>query len=310
MRETKMTTRICIALLAMTTTTAYAQLEELADMLKDVPEFSELSLEDEDLVEHLSDSSLEESLPMSEVQARHACGFRKKDTKKLNTIDQLKSKALGKGLKRAAKKLQIESIELPEEILSPCYAEVRWDYVDRRSLFWAEKIAVATNKALEALDIDDQIEAERLFKDDPDNAQVTTTEFETIRKEIDRGLDLVEKSMNEKKATNDVLLTEASRAMQGALAYGAEIVGWDQRLVEFMSDNFTWSWNRKKRVFAFVEHTKLVGNTFQTTTRVSEAMRASESEGLNDNPSLVAAERRSKEEEAAFEAMLAEELDL
>ena len=309
MSVTKITARACIALLVMTNTTAYAQIE-LSDILKEVPGISELSIEGADIAKQLSDSELEEAIPMSEVQAKHACDFRKKDAKKLDTFDRVKSMAMSKGLKRAEKKLQIESIELPERIVSPCYALVRWDYVDRKSIFWAQKVAVATNKALEALDIDDQIEAERLFKDDADNARVTEEEFSSIRKEIDRGLDLVEKSMNEKEATNDVLLAEASSAMQGALAYGAEIVGWDQRLVEFMSDNSSWSLNRKKRVYAFVEHTKMVGNTFKTTTRVAEAMRASESEELNDNPSIVAARQRAKEEDSAFDAMLAEELDL
>ena len=185
MSVTKIAARACIALLVATTTTAYAQLS-VSDILKEVSEISETSIADVDTVKQLSESALDEALPMSEVQAKHACGFLKKDTKKLSTIDKLKSRALGKGLKKAAKKLQIESIELPEEILSPCYAEVRWNYVDRKSLFWAQKIALATNKALEALDIDDQIEAERLFKDAGDNAQVTRSEFNSIRKEIDR----------------------------------------------------------------------------------------------------------------------------
>jgi hypothetical protein len=280
---------------------------QFGDLVKQLQETDERLKE---TASQLLEESSAEAAPMSEVQQKHMCGFARADAGKVGLMEQIKSQTTQLLLQEVAKSLNVDGIELPEEIQSPCYAEVRWTYVERKSGFWAEQVVAATNKALEALDIDHQIEAERLFKEGPSDTSYGREEFVTISKELDHGLELVEQSMAEKEAVNEVLLSEARGAMRGAMTYGAEILGWDQRLVEFMGDNTRWTMNRATRVQNFAEHVKLVGDTFGSLQKITAAERASETDGIVLENASTARQQQIAAEDAAFEAQVVADLNL
>ena len=251
-----------------------------------------------------ADEAADEAVPMSQAQQKHSCGMSPEDAGKAGRI---KTTMIKTALSAASRQLKVEDIELPERIQSPCYAKVRWDYVDRKSVFWAGRVAEATNMALEALEIDYQIEDQRLFAkgDEP----VSRSEFNDMRKGVDTGLEKLLKGIEEKEVANEALLAQATGAMQAALTYGAELVGWDQRLVEFMRDNTKWTMNQGERLATFKEQARLVGGTFKSVKHVSDALKANRTEGLD--PVAIQAGRQSSELEGArYDAQLVAELDL
>ena len=208
------------------------------------------------------DDTLEDAAPMSESQKKYLCGSDAADTGKVGLGKKIQARTVKKALSEVSEHLEVEGIELPEKIQSTCYAEVRWDYIERKSVFWTDKVADATNKALKALDIDHQIEADRLLMTGVEGQMPERSDFVSVRKELDKGFKLLERGMAEQEAVNAALLAEARGAMRGAMIYGVEIIGWDQRLVEFMGDNLRWTINRAARVKNFEAHARLVGETF------------------------------------------------
>ena len=251
-----------------------------------------------------AEETAEEAVPMSETQQKHACGMSPEDA---TEAGKLRTLAIRNTLRAASKQLKVEEIELPEKIQSPCYATVRWDYVDRKSVFWAGRVAEATNLALEALEIDYQIEDERLFA--KGDEQVSRSDFNDMRKGVGKGLGKLLKGIEEKEVANEALLAQATGSMQAALTYGAELVGWDQRLLEYMRDNLQWTINRGERLATFKEQAHLVGGTFKSLKHVSDALEAHRTEGLD--PVAVQAGRQSSELEVArYDAQLTAELDL
>lgn len=284
--------------------TAQAQLQ---DIIKHLPKRNDRP---ETSVAELLDGAMIDPSTLSESQQKHMCGFDRRDAGKVGLMQQAKSLLLQKTLSGIAKELNVDGIELPEEIASPCYAEVRWSYVERKSGFWTQQVVIATNKALEALDIDHQIEAERLFKEGVTDETLGKDDFVAIGKELDKGLGMVEASIAEKEAVNEVLLAEARGAMRGAMTYGAEIIGWDQRLVEFMGDNARWTFNRAKRVQHFAGHAKLLGETFGSLRTITAAERASETDAVLLESASAAEQQRIAAEDSAFEAQVVADLDL
>ncbi len=279
----------------------------VGDLLRKIPGVPDKA---DETAEQATTEALETVLPMSDVQKKHMCGLSPADAASFGLREQIKVRTTKLALSQLSKKLNVDGIELPEEIESPCYAEVRWNYVELKSAFWAEKVVLATNKALEALDIDHQIEADRLFAEGVDDEAPSRSDFVTIRKELDRGLKLVDKGIAEKEEINEVLLAEATGAMQAAMTYGAEILGWDQRLVEYMGENVRWTMNRSTRLANFKAHATLLSNTVGSIQKVSAATRASETDGVLLESTSKAEEERIAQENIAFESQLATELDL
>jgi hypothetical protein len=296
---------VAVLLLASVVSVASA---DIFDVLRDIPKIPEIPEIPE--VPDTADEALDSVIPVSDVQQKHMCGMSSTDTAAFGLREKIKSVTTKQLLKAVSKSLNVDGIELPEKIESPCYAEVRWDYAERKSAFWAEKVVFATNKALEALDIDHQIEADRLFAEGTGDETPSSSEFVTMREELDRGLELVNKGIAEKEEINEVLLAEATGAMRGAMTYGAEILGWDQRLLEYMGENIRWTMNRKARLNNFKEHATLLSNTVGSMQKVSAATRASETDGIVLESASKAEEERIAQENIAFEAQLATELDL
>lgn len=303
-KNNKFKSTVVILMLASLAPIASADLGDLLSRIPGIPDKANES------TEQAATDALDTVAPMSDVQKKHMCGLSSADTAAFGLREQIKVRTAKLALSRLSKELNVDGIELPEKIESPCYAEVRWKHVELKSAFWAEKVVIATNKALEALDIDHQIEADRLFAEGIGDEAPSRSDFVTIRKELDRGLKLVDKGIAEKEEINEVLLAEAAGAMRGAMTYGAEILGWDQRLVQYMGENVRWTMNRSARLANFKEHATLLSSTVGSIQKVSAATRASETDGVLLASASKAEEERIAQENIAFESQLATELDL
>lgn len=231
------------------------------------------------------------------------------DPTKVGWKDKAAAWAKRRALQSAANDLELGDVELPAEVSNVCEAEKRLDYIDRSTARWTANVVEAVQQAAASLTLDSEIESYRMFADNPDFSTLSDSDIATLREDLDRDLKKIEQAMRDKTEANEALLTEASANLNAAMLHGTQLGAWDQRMIDFMSENIGWAWDHIDRTNLFLSHVKMLGGTMKGIREVSAARGANRQTGVDDD--LYARTLAAREEEnAAFEAEIQDELEL
>ena len=283
-------------------------IEKGADKVK---ESTLLNKEEEQKEEPLEKATSNQAKEMASSAEQKNSGLCPEDLEPitLTTAQKFQKQVAKTVVNQALKSLDIEGVELPEEITSICQAEKRFVYLDRSTDSWARFTISSYERAAEALAIDHQIEAARVFKEGKQFSDLSGKEIKKLGKDLEQGMSKVEQAMEKNEADNAELLAEASANIRAALLHGLQIVGWDQRLGEFAGDNILWTTKNLSRIKMFKNHTQLMGGTVKSMAKVTAAYQANARDGVADRKyeqTLARLEKSHQEDDAK----LTQELEL
>ncbi|MGD9157488.1 MAG: hypothetical protein PVG39_03700 [Desulfobacteraceae bacterium] len=265
------------------------------------------------LLKKTTDTKQKEKNSYSDVAAKDDCSRSTAEVDSLNPIEYGKALVMKKGIKRFVKNLGLEEveIELPEKIMNRCEAEKRLTYIRRTTDHWTGSVVQALAIAAEALEIDKEVEATRLIADGKMFKDLTESDIVSIRRDLDKDMEKILKAIEEKEQINQELLISAEAELHAAEIRGGLIVGWDQRMADFMGENMNWAFKRLMGgdLNHFKEQFRLATDTLKGIYKVSKASSAIKKTGVDDDEyQRIVAQR--KKENAAYEAQVTKDLQL